>query len=133
MTGSERAVDDRSKLAENRFWNCTREEIGAALGCGLIGLGSDEAAQRLRQYGPNRDAAARADSPLRAVLRRLLEPLSLILLVASVISMLTGDEIGGSIIVLILTLSIGLDTVQEGHAVRTAEILRRSVALKAEV
>jgi Mg2+-importing ATPase len=70
---------------------------------------------------------------LRAVLRRLLEPLSLILLVASVISMLTGDEIGGSIIVLILTLSIGLDTVQEGHAVRTAEILRRSVALKAEV
>jgi Mg2+-importing ATPase len=133
MTGSERAVDDRSKLAENRFWNCTREEIGAALGCGLIGLGSDEAAQRLRQYGPNRDAAARADSPSRAVLRRLLEPLSLILLVASVISMLTGDEIGGSIIVLILTLSIGLDTVQEGHAVRTAEILRRSVALKAEV
>jgi Mg2+-importing ATPase len=133
MTGSERAVDDRSKLAENRFWNCTREEIGAALGCGLIGLGSDEAAQRLRQYGPNRDAAARADSPLRAVLRRLLEPLSLILLVAGVISMLTGDEIGGSIIVLILTLSIGLDTVQEGHAVRTAEILRRSVALKAEV
>ena len=133
MTGSERAVDDRSKLAENRFWNCTREEIGAALGCGLIGLGSDEAAQRLRQYGPNTDAAARADSPLRAVLRRLLEPLSLILLVAGVISMLTGDEIGGSIIVLILTLSIGLDTVQEGHAVRTAEILRRSVALKAEV
>ena len=86
MTGSERAVDDRSKLAENRFWNCTREEIGAALGCGLIGLGSDEAAQRLRQYGPNRDAAARADSPLRAVLRRLLEPLSLILLVASLLA-----------------------------------------------
>ena len=75
----------------------------------------------------------RADSLLRAVLRRLLEPLSLILLVAGIISMLTGDEIGGSIIVLILTLSIGLDTVQEGHAVRTAEILRRSVALKAEV
>ncbi len=67
------------------------------------------------------------------MLRRLLEPLSLILLVAGVISILTGDEIGGSIIVLILTLSIGLDTVQEGHAVRTAEILRRSVALKAEV
>jgi Mg2+-importing ATPase len=67
------------------------------------------------------------------VLRRLLEPLSLILLIAGVISILTGDAVGGSIIVLILTVSIGLDTVQEGHAVRTAEILRRSVALKAEV
>jgi P-type Mg2+ transporter len=70
---------------------------------------------------------------LRAVLRRLLEPLSLILLVAGIISILTGDTIGRSIIVLILTLSIGLDTVQEGHAVKTADILRRSVALKAEV
>ena len=33
----------------------------------------------------------------------------------------------------ILALSIGLDTVQEGHAVKAAEVLRRSVALKAEV
>ena len=124
---------DRLKLVENRFWNCTPQEICAALRCRLQGLSSDDARQRLDQYGPNSDAAARADSLLRAVLRRLLEPLSLILLVAGVISILTGDAIGGSIIVLILTLSIGLDTVQEGHAVRTAEILRQSVALKAEV
>jgi P-type Mg2+ transporter len=126
-------VADDSKLAENSFWNLTPQEICAALRCGLQGLSSDEARQRLDQYGPNSDAAARADSVLRAVLRRLLEPLSLILLAAGIVSILTGDTIGGSIIVLILTLSIGLDTVQEGHAVRTAEILRRSVALKAEV
>jgi Mg2+-importing ATPase len=126
-------VADRSKLAENSFWNLTPQEICATLRCGLQGLSTEEATQRLEQYGPNSDAEARADSLLRAVSRRLLEPLSLILLVAGVISILTGDTIGGSIIVLILTLSIGLDTVQEGHAVRTAEILRRSVALKAEV
>lgn len=124
---------DGSKLAEKDFWNHTPQEICAALGCGLEGLGGKEARQRLDQYGPNSDAAAKADGLLRAVLRRLLEPLSLILLVAGIISILTGDTIGGSIIVLILTLSIGLDTVQEGHAVKTAEILRRSVALKAEV
>ena len=118
---------DGSKLTEKDFWNHTPQEIGAALGCGLEGLGSQEAGQRLDQYGPNSDADARADSLLRAVLRRLLEPLSLILLVAGIISILTGDTIGGSIIVLILTMSIGLDTVQEGHAVKTAEILRRSV------
>lgn len=33
----------------------------------------------------------------------------------------------------ILALSIGLDTIQEGHAVKAADVLRRSVALKAEV
>jgi Mg2+-importing ATPase len=126
-------VADGSKLAETSFWNLTPEAICATLHCGLRGLSTDEARQRLDQYGPNSDAPARPDSLLRAVLRRLLEPLSLILLVAGVISILTGDAIGGSIIVIILTLSIGLDTVQEGHAVRTAEILRRSVALKAEV
>jgi Mg2+-importing ATPase len=129
----ERAVADRSKIAETPFWNLTAEQTAAMLRCGLQGLDSEEASRRLDQFGPNSDAPAKADSLLRAVLRRLLEPLSLILLVAGIISILTGDSIGGSIIVAILTLSIGLDTVQEGHAVRTAEILRRSVALKAEV
>jgi P-type Mg2+ transporter len=126
-------VADSLELAENSFWKRTPQEICATLSCGLEGLTTDEARRRLDRYGPNSDAPAKADSILRAVLRRLLEPLSLILLAAGIVSILTGDTIGGSIIVLILTLSIGLDTVQEGHAVRTAEILRRSVALKAEV
>jgi P-type Mg2+ transporter len=126
-------VADQVKPVENNFWNHTPQEIRATLRCGLEGLSSDEARQRLDRYGPNSDAAAKADGILRAILRRLFEPLSLILLAAGIVSMLTGDTIGGSIIVLILTLSIGLDTVQEGHAVKTAEILRRSVALKAEV
>ncbi|MBI5262386.1 MAG: magnesium-translocating P-type ATPase [Bradyrhizobium sp.] len=115
------------------FWHQSPEELSRQFGCGLEGLSTAEAAGRLKRFGPNSDAPARADSVLRAILRRLLEPLSLILMVAGIISMLTGDAIGGSIIVLILTLSIGLDTVQEGHAARAAEILRRSVALKAEV
>jgi Mg2+-importing ATPase len=115
------------------FWTLPPEAICAALHCGLEGLSSDDAKRRLAQYGPNSDAETEADSLLRAILRRLLEPLSLILLAAGIVSVATGDAVGGSIIVAILALSIGLDTAQEGHAVRTADILRRSVALKAEV
>ncbi|MDN4984797.1 magnesium-translocating P-type ATPase [Bradyrhizobium sp. WYCCWR 13022] len=115
------------------FWRSSPLELCSRLGCGLTGLTGAEAAERLDRFGPNSDAPPRIEGAARAILRRLLEPLSLILLVAGVISMLTGDEIGGLIIVLILVLSIGLDTVQEGHAIRAAEILRRSVALKAEV
>ena len=92
-----------------------------------------EAAARLEQYGPNADAAPKHASVAGAVLRRLLEPLSLILLAAGIVSAATGDGIGGAIIVTILALSIGLDTFQEGRAVKAAEVLRRSVALKAEV
>jgi Mg2+-importing ATPase len=126
-------VADRLERAEGGFWKLSPQEICVTLSCGPQGLSTNEAQRRLDQFGLNSDAPASADSLVRAVLRRLLEPLSLILLAASIVSIMTGDEIGGSIIVLILTLSIGLDTVQEGHAVRTAEILRRSVALKAEV
>jgi Mg2+-importing ATPase len=117
----------------HRFWRLSPAQAGASLGCDLKGLGEADAEQRLQIYGRNADSPSHVVGPLRAVLRRLLEPLSLILLVAGLISMVTGDVIGGAIIVLILTLSIGLDTVQEGHAVKAAEELRRSVALKAEV
>ncbi|WP_143198754.1 HAD-IC family P-type ATPase, partial [Bradyrhizobium sp. AS23.2] len=117
----------------SHFWRTSSEALCAQLGCSLQGLTATEAAERLDRFGPNSDAPPRIEGAARAILRRLLEPLSLILLVAGIISMLTGDGIGGLIIVLILALSIGLDTIQEGQAVRAAEILRRSVALKAEV
>jgi Mg2+-importing ATPase len=110
-----------------------KEALCAELSCSVSGLGAAEAAARLKQYGPNADAAPKHAGMGRAVLRRLLEPLSLILLAAGLVSAVTGDNIGGAIIVAILVLSIGLDTVQEGRAVRAAEALRRSVALKAEV
>ncbi|WP_369721491.1 magnesium-translocating P-type ATPase [Bradyrhizobium sp. LLZ17] len=115
------------------FWRLSALDLCSRLGCELTGLSAAQAAERLDRFGPNSDAAPRIEGAAHAILRRLLEPLSLILLVAGVASMLTGDGIGGLIIVLILTLSIGLDTIQEGHAVRAADILRRSVALKAEV
>ncbi|GAA0009805.1 hypothetical protein BRDID11004_12340 [Bradyrhizobium diazoefficiens] len=117
----------------SQFWRLPTDALCTRLGCSLQGLTATEAAERLGRFGPNSDAPPRIEGAARAVLRRLLEPLSLILLVAGIVSMLTGDDVGGLIIVLILAGSIGLDTIQEGHAVRAAEILRRSVALKAEV
>ncbi len=122
-----------TEAAVGAFWTKSRETLFAELHCGIGGLRSTDAASRRSSYGPNSDIAARTDSVARALLRRLLEPLSLILLAAGAVSIITGDAIGGSIIVAILAISIGLDTVQEGRAVRAAEVLRQSVALKAEV
>ena len=115
------------------FWNSPLEALCAELRCGTDGLRSGDVAPRLAQYGPNSDAPGRQDGLGRAVLRRLLEPLSLILLAAGLVSALTGDTVGGAIIVAILAVSIGLDTAQEGRAVKAADVLRQSVALKAEV
>ena len=115
------------------FWTRTPDTVCAELRCSRDGLSAQDAEARLGRYGPNADAVAKRTSFFGAIARRLLEPLSLILLAAGIVSAVTGDTIGGSIIVMILAFSIGLDTIQEGHAVKAAEVLRRSVALKAEV
>ncbi|WIM11934.1 magnesium-translocating P-type ATPase [Enhydrobacter sp.] len=115
------------------FWTQDEAALCASLACGVGGLDSIEAERRIAQFGPNSDVTGKRVGVLSAALRRLLEPLCLILLVAAGVSIATGDEAGGTIIVAILVFSIGLDTFQEGRAAKAAELLRQSVALKAEV
>jgi P-type Mg2+ transporter len=114
------------------FWTLGKNVLCAKLHCGVDGLDSTEAALRLHQYGSNVDVVPRHAGLAGAVFRRVLEPLALILLAAGLVSVATGNDIGGAIIVVILSFSIGLDTFQEGRALRAAEELRRSVALTAE-
>ena len=57
----------------------------------------------------------------------------LVLIAAAVVSAGTGDAPSALIILVILGVSVTLDTVQEGSAKRAAEALRQSVALKADV
>lgn len=127
------AAHDPSREHETVFWTLAPEALRARLACGPDGLTAAEAERRLARYGPNRDATARVDGAARAVLRRSCDPLALILIAAGLVTILTGDWAGGAVIIAILTLSIGLDTIQEGQALRAAEALRQSVALKAEV
>jgi P-type Mg2+ transporter len=113
------------------FWTQSSDTIFATLRCDSNGLAQADAAKRLERSGPNADDAGIRPGLLRLLFGRLLEPLSLILLAAGVVSAATGDVIGGSIIVAILSLSIGIDTIQERRAVRAADVLKMSVALKA--
>lgn len=123
---------DQRQTGSAPFWTVGKDALCARLRCDDKGLSSIEIAERLRNYGPNADAPARRAGIVVVVLRRLLEPLCLILLAAAAVAAATGDGISGAIIVAILALSIGLDTVQEHRAVKAAELLRRSVAIKAE-
>ena len=121
-----------SQTGSAPFWTVGKDALCARLRCDDKGLSSIEIAERLRNYGPNADAPARRAGIVVVVLRRLLEPLCLILLAAAAVAAATGDGISGAIIVAILALSTGLDTMQEHRVVKAAELLRRSVAIKAE-
>ncbi|WP_454817299.1 cation-transporting P-type ATPase [Labrys neptuniae] len=103
------------------FWTRSLEDCIRTLDCGRNGLTSQEAEARLARFGPNSDKKGKRETALHAILRRLLEPLSLILFGAGLVSIATGDAVGGAIIVTILVISIGLDTFQEGHAAGAAD------------
>ncbi|HXQ14329.1 MAG TPA: magnesium-translocating P-type ATPase [Caulobacteraceae bacterium] len=120
-------------MAVGPFWKQPPAAAASALGCGVAGLTSADAAARLTKYGRNADAKAREAGLIISVGRRLLEPMCLILIAAAVVSAATGDAPSALIILVILGASVTLDTLQEGGAKRAAEALRKSVALKAEV
>jgi Mg2+-importing ATPase len=120
------------KEAAPPFWTLDEKDLCGRLGCTRSGLSGEEARRRLESFGPNADAAARQRGIVAVVLRRLIEPLCLILLAAAGVSLATGDEVGGAIIAVILAMSIGLDTVQEHRAAKAVQLLRQSVAIKAE-
>lgn len=115
------------------FWTEAPDALCMRLTCGTTGLSSTEAAERLHRFGPNLDKPPSRSGPIRALLRRLLEPLILMLLVAAGVSAATGDAASAAIIILVIVASIGLDTVQEARASKAAAALREQVALTAEV
>ena len=120
-------------MADQPFWTRGPAQSAATLACGVAGLSSSDALMRLTKYGRNADAPVRESELIVSVGRRLLEPMCLVLIAAAVVSAGTGDAPSALIILVILGVSVTLDTVQEGSAKRAAEALRQSVALKADV
>ena len=115
------------------FWLKPADALFTALGSSAAGLSWSEAEKRFSVVGPNRTEAGRSRSILRKLAQRVLNPLVAILLVAATISGLSGDVGSVVIIVTVITLSLTLDVVQEHRAELTAEALRESVAVEADV
>lgn len=118
---------------KDAFWQVSLVELQGTLGTGVSGLDASEAQARLMRYGSNVLSPATGSSLLLKFLNRFLNPLVLILIVASAISAFTGDVASFVIISTIVLFSVGLDFVQEQRAESAAERLRDQVALKARV
>ena len=123
----------KAEVAETDFWTLPTGDLLLRLDAREDGLNSEEAGSRLRRYGPNLTTTTRHRHVLARVGRRLFEPLVAILLVAAVVSGLTGDWPSFFIILIIVALSITLDVFQEHRAETAADALRRSVAVRADV
>ena len=124
---------NHSAQTKDRFWDVPLAELTKRLGTTPQGLSSAEAHERLHQYGPNSLTKESRLAPLWEFLRFFSNPLVIILLIAGVISFLTGDPVDASIIIAIVLLSVLLNFFQEFQARHAVEKLRNQVAATAEV
>ena len=88
------------------------------------GLSETEAAERLRQHGPNALPKARPPSLCLIFLRQFLSPLIYILLAAAVVSAAVSDLKGAVFIGMVLLINGVIGTVQEYSANQAAAALR---------
>jgi Mg2+-importing ATPase len=112
------------------WWRASQADALRSLRAHPEGLTARQAAARLRRHGPNRMPDSAGPAWPREVVKRLGNPLVLVLLAASLVSAFTGDALSFGFIFVIVLLSIALDLLQEHRAGRAVEALRRSVALR---
>lgn len=115
------------------WWIESISTIENELQTGQNGLTTDEIESRLKRYGRNIIIEHREKAAIFQFLSKFLNPLVILLLVASAISAVTGDAISFIIISLMVFISVTLDFVQEYRAGKAADKLRQSVSLMASV
>jgi P-type Mg2+ transporter len=121
------------QLPHHDFWNQPLQEVLQQLQATAAGLTSSEAKKRLREHGPNSLVKESKFATLIGFLGFFANPLVVILLVASTVSLVLGDPIGGLIIIAMVLLSVLLNFFMEFQARHAVEEIRKQVATTAAV
>ena len=106
------------------FWDRPRGDLLPQLEATPAGLTSEEAQRRLRLYGPNSLVRESRFAALISFLRFFANPLVIILVIASSISLVLGDPVGGLIIIALVLLSVLLNFCMEFQARHAVEAIR---------
>jgi len=97
------------------------------------GLTQAEADERARDTGPNEIAQERKQGWPTRVLKIIRNPLVILLTTLSTVSFLSGDARAGSVMALMVALSVGLRFIQEARADSAAEKLKAMIHVTATV
>lgn len=103
----------------------------ARLKTSKAGLTNEEAKRRLAEFGPNEPARERRVSGFLQILRFFINPLVIILLIASAVSAAVGELINATIIGGMVLLSVALNIIQTYRSHRAVERLRAGIVLTA--
>lgn len=115
------------------WWSLAPDALLDALHSTRAGLSTGQARERLAQMGPNVVADSERASALRLLWRQLSSPLVLILVIASVLSLLLRDWVDAATVLAIVAGSTLLGFWQELRASAAVAQLRSRLALNARV
>jgi Mg2+-importing ATPase len=108
-------------------------DVHARLQSREAGLTVDEAARRLEEHGPNVVAKETRTSLALLLKHALLNPLVILLAVLASVSFATGDARAGTVMALMIALSVGLKLIQESKADSAAAKLKAMISVTATV
>ncbi|MBC8249305.1 MAG: magnesium-translocating P-type ATPase [Anaerolineales bacterium] len=117
----------------SQYWSESPDSLLAALYSTAEGLSTDDARQRLEQFGPNVLKVKEKTTALGLFLNQFKSPIILILLFATGVSAVTKEWVDALIILTIVLGSAVLSFWQEYSANTAAEKLRAQVMIKATV
>lgn len=115
------------------FWNVDRAALVKLLNASSDGLTDEEASRRRALLGGNRSAGSTRFATAAEIMRLVLNPLVVILLVASAVSALLGDQVGSLIVLVIVVISVILDFYQTSRSHEAASKLARLIVTTATV
>jgi P-type Ca2+ transporter type 2C len=115
------------------WYNLKGDESLKQLSSSREGLTPEEAAKRLREYGPNEIQAAKKISPWLIFLEQFKNLLIIILLVAVLLSAILGEWIDALVVLVIIIFAAGLGFIQEYRAEQSLEALKKMAAPTATV
>jgi len=121
-------------MAEKSWHSVSLDEVVGSLRTDLIsGLDPDNADSRLAEFGPNRLTPAKTQGPLLRFLLQLYQPLVLILLAATVVTLAVGEYIDAGVIFAVILANAIIGFAQESKALKAIDALTRSMTSSALV
>ncbi|MBM3297819.1 MAG: cation-transporting P-type ATPase, partial [Candidatus Aminicenantes bacterium] len=115
-------------MAENSWHSLSPDEVVGLLETDrLSGLSFEKAARRLAEFGPNRLTPPKTQSPLVRFLLQFYQPLVMILLAATVVTLAVGEHIDSAVIFAVILANAIIGFVQESKALKAIDALARAM------
>lgn len=109
------------------WFNIESEEVLKQLKSRPSGLSQKEVRSRLLEYGLNKLPESKTDRLLVVFGRQFKDPLIYVLLAASLIFFLLGEQIDGLVVLVVLIFNAIVGTIQEGRAQNTLAALKKFI------